>query len=77
MASTASRAAPTARCAVTSTTPMPLVTAGVVALFGGLTLYLNAERFITLKPTLVYLLFAAALALVLHAFAAGLGMGIF
>jgi len=41
--------------------PMPLVTAGVVLLFGGLTLYFRDETFIKMKPTIVYLLFAAAL----------------
>lgn len=39
----------------------PLVTAIIVAVFGGLTLYLHDERFIKMKPTLVYLIFAAIL----------------
>lgn len=41
--------------------PMPVVTAVLVLVFGGLTLWLQDPRFIKLKPTLVYLLFAAAL----------------
>jgi intracellular septation protein len=41
--------------------PMPVVTAILVLVFGGLTLWLQDPRFIKLKPTLVYLLFAAAL----------------
>ena len=40
---------------------MPLVTAAVVLVFGGLTLILNDELFIKLKPTIVNGLFAAAL----------------
>ncbi len=40
---------------------MPLVTALVVVVFGGLTLFLQNETFIKLKPTIIYLLFAAAL----------------
>jgi len=40
---------------------MPVVTAVIVVLFGGLTLALQNETFIKLKPTLVYLLFAATL----------------
>jgi intracellular septation protein len=40
---------------------MPVVTAVVVVVFGGLTLLLQNETFIKLKPTLVYLLFAATL----------------
>ena len=41
---------------------MPLVTAVVVLVFGGLTLYLQDELFIKLKPTILYSLFAAVLA---------------
>lgn len=41
--------------------PMPLVSGIAVAIFGGLTLYLNDELFIKMKPTLVNLLFAAIL----------------
>lgn len=40
---------------------MPLVGCCFVMIFGGLTLWLNDEVFIKLKPTLVNLLFAAAL----------------
>lgn len=40
---------------------MPLVTGGLVLVFGGLTLLLEDETFIKMKPTLVYLLFAAVL----------------
>jgi intracellular septation protein len=40
---------------------MPLVTAGVVLVFGGLTLILQDEVFIKLKPTIVNTLFAAAI----------------
>lgn len=40
---------------------MPVVGAGFVLLFGGLTLWLNDDLFIKLKPTLVNLLFAAVL----------------
>src|SRR5688500_5197904 len=41
---------------------MPLVSAVIVVLFGGLTLYLQDETFIKLKPTIVYSMFAALLA---------------
>jgi intracellular septation protein len=40
---------------------MPVVTAVIVVVFGGLTLLLQNETFIKLKPTLVYLLFAVTL----------------
>jgi intracellular septation protein len=40
---------------------MPLVTAVLVLVFGGLTLVLHDELFIKVKPTIIYLLFAAAL----------------
>lgn len=40
---------------------MPLVTAGVVTVFGGLTLWLQDETFIKMKPTIVQLIFAAVL----------------
>jgi intracellular septation protein len=40
---------------------MPLVTGVFVIVFGGLTLYLQDETFIKVKPTIVNLLFAAAL----------------
>ncbi|MAL78978.1 MAG: septation protein A [Sneathiella sp.] len=46
----------------TRTLPMmPLVTAVVVMVFGGLTLYLNDETFIKMKPTIIYGLFAVIL----------------
>ncbi|ASG21289.1 MULTISPECIES: septation protein A [Nitrospirillum] len=41
---------------------MPLVTCGFVLVFGGLTLWLNDETFIKVKATIIYLLFALALA---------------
>lgn len=40
---------------------MPLVTAAVVLVFGGLTLVLQDELFIKLKPTIIYVLFGGAL----------------
>ncbi len=40
---------------------MPLITAAVVAVFGGLTLWLQDETFIKMKPTIVQVLFAAIL----------------
>ncbi|WP_207457168.1 septation protein A [Azospirillum sp. SYSU D00513] len=40
---------------------MPVVGAGFVLLFGGLTLWLQDDLFIKIKPTLVNLLFAAVL----------------
>lgn len=40
---------------------MPLITAGVVAIFGGLTLWLEDETFIKMKPTIVQGLIAAIL----------------
>lgn len=40
---------------------MPLVTAAIVVVFGGLTLFLQNETFIKLKPTIIYLLFAVTL----------------
>lgn len=41
---------------------MQLVTLVVVVVFGGLTIWLNDPRFIKMKPTLIYLVFAALLA---------------
>lgn len=41
--------------------PVPLVTAVLVLLFGGLTLYLNDPVFIKMKPTFVYALLGFAL----------------
>ena len=40
---------------------MPIITGVVVLVFGGLTLYLNDETFIKLKPTIIYALFSAVL----------------
>jgi intracellular septation protein len=40
---------------------MPVVTAVVVLIFGGLTLILHDDLFIKLKPTIIYLLFGGAL----------------
>ena len=40
---------------------MPLVTAVVVFIFGGLTLVLHDDTFIKLKPTIIYVLFGGAL----------------
>src|SRR5262245_29720904 len=40
---------------------MPLVTAVVVLVFGGLTLVLHDELFIKLKPTIIYVLFGGIL----------------
>jgi intracellular septation protein len=41
---------------------MPLVSAVIVLVFGGLTLVLHDETFIKVKPTIIYLLFGAVLA---------------
>ncbi|HWK36158.1 septation protein A [Sphingomonas sp.] len=41
--------------------PMLLVTAVLVLVFGGLTIYFHDERFIKMKPTFVYATFAAVL----------------
>jgi intracellular septation protein len=40
---------------------MPVVTAVIVLIFGGLTLILHDDLFIKLKPTIIYLLFGGAL----------------
>jgi intracellular septation protein len=40
---------------------MPMVTAVLVLVFGGLTLYLQDETFIKIKPTIIYILFAGIL----------------
>lgn len=40
---------------------MPLVTAAIVLVFGGLTLVLHDELFIKLKPTIIYVLFGGTL----------------
>jgi intracellular septation protein len=42
---------------------MPLVTAAIVLIFGSLTLILHDELFIKLKPTIIYVLFGATLAI--------------
>jgi intracellular septation protein len=41
--------------------PMPLFTAVLVLIFGGLTLYLRNDIFIKMKPTVLYTLFGAML----------------
>jgi intracellular septation protein len=41
--------------------PMPLVTAALVLIFGGLTLWLANDIFIKIKPTILYVMFAAVL----------------
>jgi intracellular septation protein len=40
---------------------MPFITAIVVVVFGGLTLWLHDERFIKVKPTIIYCLFGGIL----------------
>ena len=40
---------------------MPLITAILVVVFGGLTIWLNNPIFIKMKPTLIYLIFALVL----------------
>jgi len=40
---------------------MPLVSAVVVIIFGGLGLYLQSELFVKIKPTIIYCLFGGAL----------------
>lgn len=41
--------------------PMPLLTAIIVLVFGGLTLYLKNDTFIKMKPTVLYAIFGAIL----------------
>jgi intracellular septation protein len=41
--------------------PMPLVTAILVVIFGGLTLYLKNDIFIKMKPTVLYAFFGGTL----------------
>jgi intracellular septation protein len=58
----ASLAALVAAWAIERRVPLiPLITAAVVGVFGGLTLWLHDETFIKMKPTIVQLLFAAIL----------------
>jgi intracellular septation protein len=45
---------------------MPMVTAALVLVFGGLTLLLNNEEFIKIKVTILYALFGAALLIALR-----------
>src|SRR5258708_13768069 len=40
---------------------MPLLTTGLVLVFGGLTLWLSNDIFIKIKPTILYAMFAAVL----------------
>ena len=40
---------------------MPLVTAALVTVFGGLTIYLKNDMFIKMKPTILYAMFSLAL----------------
>lgn len=40
---------------------MPLITAGIVGVFGGLTLWLQDEAFIKMKPTIIQAIFGAVL----------------
>ena len=42
---------------------MPLFSAIIILIFGGLTIWLRDETFIKMKPTILYLLFASILAL--------------
>lgn len=52
---------------LTRTVPMmPLVTLAVVLVFGGLTLYLQDDTFIKMKPTIVNMLFATVLLIGLY-----------
>jgi len=46
--------------------PMPLFTAVLVVIFGGLTLYLKNDVFIKMKPTVLYGFFSAVLLVGLH-----------
>jgi intracellular septation protein len=41
--------------------PVPLITAALVLTFGGLTLWLDDEFFIKIKPTILYTIFSAVL----------------
>jgi len=78
MVATASLLAATALClgviyAIERTLALaPLITGGVVAVFGTLTLVLQDEQFIKLKPTLINLLFATILLTGVYGFKRGL-----
>ncbi len=52
--------------------PAPLITGVLVAFFGGLTLWLNDEQFIKIKPTIINLMFAAVLLGGVYGFKRGL-----
>lgn len=41
--------------------PMQIVTAVLIVVFGGLSVWLNDERFFKMKPTLIYLMFGVVL----------------
>jgi intracellular septation protein len=41
--------------------PMPLITAALVLVFGGLTIWLSNDIFIKIKPTILYVMFAGVL----------------
>jgi len=41
--------------------PMPLITLALVLVFGGLTIWLSNDVFIKIKPTILYVMFAAIL----------------
>jgi intracellular septation protein len=41
--------------------PMPLITAALVFIFGGLTIWLSNDIFIKIKPTILYVMFAGVL----------------
>lgn len=45
---------------------MPLVSTGLIVIFGGLTLALQDKTFVKMKPTIVYVLFAAILLIGLY-----------
>lgn len=55
----------------------PLITGAVVGVFGGLTLALNDELFIKMKPTIINSLFAAVLLVGVYGFRKGLLRHIF
>ena len=42
---------------------MPLITAGIIGVFGGLTLWLQDETFIKMKPTIIQVIFGTVLIL--------------